>query len=173
MVDGHQPLTDSQWQVIVCLLPIHRKRRHCLRQVLDAMGYICRTGCQWRCLPACFPPWPVVYYYFRRWQADGPLARLNQATARTGWHKVADRPHHWPWSMRKVSSWHRACVSSGGWMPTNASTAASVKCAATRVGVSGKRPYTPPTGTIAGRLTSYCLRVQPCDRLGQVGCVLC
>lgn len=82
MVECHQPLTDSQWQVIALLLPIHRKRRHCLRQVLDAMRYICRTGCQWRCLPACFPPWPAVYYYFRRWQVDGTLARLNQASNR-------------------------------------------------------------------------------------------
>lgn len=82
MVDCPQPLTDSQWQGIVVLLPIHRKRRHCLRQVLDAMRYSCRTGCQGRCLPACFPPWPAVYYYFRRWQADGPLARLKQASNR-------------------------------------------------------------------------------------------
>lgn len=79
MVDAHQPLPDSQWQVIALLLPIQRKRRHCLRQVVDALRYICRTGCQWRNLPVCFPPWSAVYYYFRRWQLTGLWQRLNEA----------------------------------------------------------------------------------------------
>ena len=79
MVDGYQPLTDSQWQVMALLLPLGRKRRHCLRQLLDAMRYICRTGCQWRSLPGCFPPWSAVYYYFRRWQLTGLWQRLNEA----------------------------------------------------------------------------------------------
>lgn len=79
MVERHQPLTDSQWQVIALLLPLQRKRRHCLRQVLDALRYICRTGCQWRNLPACFPPWSAVYYYFRRWQLTGLWQQLTDA----------------------------------------------------------------------------------------------
>ena len=78
MVDGYQPLTDSQWQVIAWLLPLHRKRRHCLRHTVDALRYICRTGCQWRSLPACFPPWSAVYYYFQRWQLSGLWQRLNE-----------------------------------------------------------------------------------------------
>lgn len=79
MVDGYQPLTDPQWQVIAPLLPLQRKRRLCLRQVVDALRYVCRTGCQWRSLPAGFPPWPAVYYYFARWQTDGTFQRLNEA----------------------------------------------------------------------------------------------
>lgn len=79
MVDGHQPLTDSQWQVIAPLLPIQRKRRHCLRLIVDAMRYICRTGCQWRCLPSSFAPWSAVYYYFRRWQLNGLWQTLTDA----------------------------------------------------------------------------------------------
>lgn len=79
MVDGYQPLTDSQWQVIAPLLPLQRKRRLCLRHVVDALRYVCRTGCQWRSLPAYFPPWSAVYYYFARWQADGTFQRLNEA----------------------------------------------------------------------------------------------
>lgn len=77
MVDGYQPLTDSQWQVIRWLLPVQRKRRLCLRQVFNALLYVCRTGCQWRCLPTSFPPWPAVYYYFYRWQHQGRLQHLN------------------------------------------------------------------------------------------------
>lgn len=79
MVDGPQPLTDSQWHIILHLLPVHRIRRHCLRQVLDAMRYTCRTGWQWRNLPTGFPPWLAVYYYGRRWQLRGRWQRLNEA----------------------------------------------------------------------------------------------
>lgn len=82
MVECFQPLTDSQWQVMEPLLPTQRKRRHSLRQILDAMLYICRTGCQRRNLPTCFPPWPAVYYYFARWRAAGTFERLSQASNR-------------------------------------------------------------------------------------------
>lgn len=50
--------------------------------MLDTMRYICRTSCQWRNLPACFPPWPAVYYYFARWRANVTFERLNQASNR-------------------------------------------------------------------------------------------
>ncbi|GAA4383102.1 hypothetical protein GCM10023186_23970 [Hymenobacter koreensis] len=56
-----------------------RKRRLCLRQVVNALRYICRTGCRWRGLPAGFPTWTAVHYYYRRWQQDGTLPRLNRA----------------------------------------------------------------------------------------------
>ena len=79
MVASHQPLTDWQWQVIAPLLPVHGKRRHCLRLIVDALRYSCRTGCQWRCLPSSFAPWPAVYYYFRRWQLSGRWQALTDA----------------------------------------------------------------------------------------------
>ncbi|WP_460677756.1 transposase, partial [Hymenobacter coalescens] len=62
MVDGYQPLTDAQWQGMRPWLPVQRKRRLCLRQVVNALLYVCRTGCQWRSLPATFPKWTAVYY---------------------------------------------------------------------------------------------------------------
>ena len=79
MVECYQPLTDSPWQGITPWLPLQRKRRLSLRAVVDALHYVCRSGCQWRCLPAAFPLWSAVYHYFRRWQQDGTLQRLNQA----------------------------------------------------------------------------------------------
>jgi transposase len=82
MVDGYQPLTDSQWQVIAPLLPVHGNRRLCLRQVVDAVRYLCRTGCQWRSLPSSFPAWTAVYYYFRRWQQLQLWQALNEAVNR-------------------------------------------------------------------------------------------
>ena len=79
MVDCHQPLTDSQWQIIAPLLPVHRKRRHCLRLMVDDLRYICGTGCQWHCLPGSFAPWAAVYYYFRCWQRNGLWQTLTDA----------------------------------------------------------------------------------------------
>jgi len=82
MVVGYQPLTDSEWLIMSTHLNLRRRRRHALKQVLDAVRYAYRTGCQWRCLPASFTPWPSVYYYFSRWQADGTWERLSQARNR-------------------------------------------------------------------------------------------
>jgi transposase len=50
---------------------------HSLRQVVNAILYVGRTGCPWRYLPAGYPPWPTVYGYFARWRDDGTLARLH------------------------------------------------------------------------------------------------
>lgn len=38
---------------------------------MDAIFYVAATGCQWRALPADFPPWSTVYNFFATWQADG------------------------------------------------------------------------------------------------------
>lgn len=35
---------------------------------MDGILYVLRTGCAWRYLPADFPPWQTVYWYFRRWE---------------------------------------------------------------------------------------------------------
>jgi transposase len=48
-----------------------------LRQVINAILYSLKTGCQWRQLPREFPAWTAVYYYFRRWSSDGTWARLH------------------------------------------------------------------------------------------------
>jgi transposase len=47
------------------------------RDIVDAIQYIARTGCQWRALPADFPPWEIVYHYFRAWNRDGTLTRMH------------------------------------------------------------------------------------------------
>jgi len=38
------------------------------RDVVDAILYVVRAGCAWRALPADFPPWQTVYWYFNRWE---------------------------------------------------------------------------------------------------------
>ncbi len=54
-----------------------RPREVSLRQVVNAILYVLKTGCQWRQLPREFPAWSAVYYYFRRWSLDGTWERLH------------------------------------------------------------------------------------------------
>jgi putative transposase len=50
---------------------------HGLREILDAVFYVLKSGCPWRWLPRDFPPWKTVYDWFRRWRIDGTWERLN------------------------------------------------------------------------------------------------
>lgn len=63
-------LTDQEWLTIEPLLPrparTGRKRRVDLREVLNAIRYLARTGCGWRMLPHDFPRWKMVYWWFQR-----------------------------------------------------------------------------------------------------------
>jgi putative transposase len=57
-----------------------RPRIHSTREILDAIFYVLRSGCQWRLLPHDFPSrWPTVYYYFRAWRIDGTWESINRA----------------------------------------------------------------------------------------------
>src|SRR5688572_29466153 len=50
-----------------------------LREVVNAILYIVRTGSQWKNLPHDFPKWRSVYYHYRKWYLDGTWQRLNEA----------------------------------------------------------------------------------------------
>jgi putative transposase len=73
-------LSDKQWQKVRQLLPPRAKRgRKPLdrRSVLNAILYVNRTGCQWRCLPKSFPNWKSVYTIFWRWREAGVWQRIH------------------------------------------------------------------------------------------------
>ena len=73
-------LTDAQWLIISDLLPVTRKRKSNLRDILDAIFYINRTGIQWRNLnvkDSLFPDWRLVYYYFRIWTKSGLISSIS------------------------------------------------------------------------------------------------
>lgn len=73
-------ITDDQWQVVKPLLPhAERKRKHSLREILNALFYQTRAGGAWRLLPHDFPPWESVYGFFNRWSKDGTLARIHDS----------------------------------------------------------------------------------------------
>ena len=76
-------LTDEQWEVVRRLLPKPSKRgapqRVSRRCLVNAIFYICRTGCQWRQLPHDFPPWGTVSAQYHHWRTDGTWAKLHDA----------------------------------------------------------------------------------------------
>jgi putative transposase len=68
-------LTDAEWQLIDYCFPKPskkgRRRKHPLRELVNAVFYLVKTGCQWRNLPKDFAPWRTVYHYFRLWKRNG------------------------------------------------------------------------------------------------------
>lgn len=80
-------LTDAQWAIIEPLLPPSgsgtssggRPVAVDKRDIINAILYLNRTGCQWRMLPRDFPNWKTVHWYFSRYTNDGTWRRINEA----------------------------------------------------------------------------------------------
>ncbi|MDP9478742.1 MAG: IS5 family transposase [Actinomycetota bacterium] len=76
-------LSDEEWSYVEPHLPTPqapgRPRVHTLREILNAVFYVVRSGCAWRLLPREFPPWKTVHHYFRTWRIDGTWKRLHGA----------------------------------------------------------------------------------------------
>src|SRR5215204_649675 len=76
-------LCDAEWAYLEAHLPSSqpygRPRLHSPREILNAIFYIVRSGCAWRLLPHDFPPWRIVYHYFRHFRLDGTWERLHAA----------------------------------------------------------------------------------------------
>src|SRR5919199_1138336 len=76
-------LFDAEWTWLEPHLPAPkasgRPRIYPLRDILNAIFYVVRSGCSWRLLPHDFPPWRSVYYYFRQFRLDGTWARVHAA----------------------------------------------------------------------------------------------
>jgi transposase len=68
-------LSDDQWGLVADLFDPPGRRgapaRIDRRQMVDAMLFLARTGCQWRYLPERYPPWGAVWQQWRRWRANG------------------------------------------------------------------------------------------------------
>ena len=75
-------LTDAQWATIEPLIPIKktgRPRQVDMREVLNAIFYIDRAGCQWDMLPHDLPAKSTVYDYFAHWRDDGTWDRIKDS----------------------------------------------------------------------------------------------
>src|SRR5438552_17170155 len=76
-------LTDAEFERLNPLLPhpkgIGRPRLHPVREILNAIFYVVRSGCAWRLLPHEFPAWQTAYHYFRLWRLDGTWEHVTTA----------------------------------------------------------------------------------------------
>jgi putative transposase len=93
----HYPsdVTDAQWALIEPHVPAStggRPRKTDMRDVVDAILYILRTGCQWRYLPIDFPPKSTVWRYFDRWRHDGTLDLIHDRLRRKV--RTMEKPYH-------------------------------------------------------------------------------
>lgn len=80
MQDRQTVLTDSDWKYIKPIVDNGRKRKTCLRMVVDAIRYITRTGTQWRNIYSLYRAHlPIIQYYFYRWRAEGTWGRVLSA----------------------------------------------------------------------------------------------
>src|SRR6516162_11328546 len=88
-------ITDAQWALIELHLPVSsggRPRKTDLRDVIDAIFYLLRTGCQWRYLPKDFPPKSTVWRYFDRWRHDGTLDTIHDLLRTKV--RTLEKPYH-------------------------------------------------------------------------------
>jgi putative transposase len=76
-------LTDIQWAIVEPLIPPAksggRPREVDMREVVNAILYLNRSGCQWDMLPHDLPPKSDVYFYFARWRDDGTWQAIVDA----------------------------------------------------------------------------------------------
>ena len=76
-------LTDSQWEKLQEFIPAPKEgpqeSKYERREIVNAMLYQKRTGCQWRFLPHDLPPWSSVKKYYYQWQGDGTFERALDA----------------------------------------------------------------------------------------------
>jgi transposase len=76
-------LTDLQWHNIAHLFERPRRgqggrpRTYELREVVNALFYLARSGCAWRMLPHDLPPWGLVRYYFYTWRDAGLIEQIH------------------------------------------------------------------------------------------------
>src|SRR5260221_1987737 len=76
-------LTEKEWAILEPLIPPAKPGGHPrttdMREVINAILYLDRTGSQWRALPHEFPPWSTVWSYFRTWRTNGTWKRMHTA----------------------------------------------------------------------------------------------
>jgi transposase len=79
-------LSDAEWLLLSPLIPKAKpgghKEVHAKREIVNAMLYLLRSGCQWRMLPHDFPPWQSIYNYYLEWRDNGLWDRIAYSGAK-------------------------------------------------------------------------------------------
>lgn len=84
MIKYPSDLTDEQWKIIEPFVEykggtVGRPREINTRDVVDAILYVNKTGCQWCYLPKKIPHWKAVHKYFSLWRDKGIWQKMNDA----------------------------------------------------------------------------------------------
>jgi len=75
-------LTDKQWSLIEPIFKSNKGRHfveHSKRDLINAVLYLVKTGCQWRLLPKDFPPHDTVWSFYRRAVKSGKWEKAMDA----------------------------------------------------------------------------------------------
>jgi putative transposase len=76
-------LTDAQWEIIEMFMPaqkpLGRDIEVDLREVMNAILYVNRAGCQWDMLPHDFPNYKTVNWYYNLWRREGRWDQMMDA----------------------------------------------------------------------------------------------
>ena len=78
-------LSDEEWEILKQILmeldpyTRGRPRKSEQREILNAIFYLNKTGCQWRYLPKDFPSYKLVNYYYNEWTDNRLLEKINTA----------------------------------------------------------------------------------------------
>ena len=86
-------LSDARWTLIEPILAAWRAARseaglglskpvHDLREIVNAILYVNRTGIAWEYLPHDFPPYKTVYDYYAKWEVDGTTEAIHDMLRR-------------------------------------------------------------------------------------------
>ena len=71
-------ITDKQWEMIKGYFPRGNKSKYDKREMVNAVLYLVKTGCQWRNLPKDFPNWKSVSMFFYRAQRKGIWEKVQR-----------------------------------------------------------------------------------------------
>ncbi|MCK7576379.1 MAG: transposase [Chromatiales bacterium] len=78
-------ISDEEWEIVKKFFEelepytTGRPRSSDLREILNAIFYLNKTGCPWRYLPNDFPSYKLVNYYYNKWTDNKLLEKLNTA----------------------------------------------------------------------------------------------
>jgi transposase len=76
-------VTDEEWRVTEPHLPMAsttgRPRAWPMREIINGIFYVIRSGCPWRLLPSDLPPWSMIYRWFAMFRDEGHFEKINHA----------------------------------------------------------------------------------------------
>ena len=74
-------LSDAQWEELAPLIPLAKPGGHPrtvdMREIINGILYVLRSGCTWRMMPHDLPPWSTAWGHFRKWRKDGTWERIH------------------------------------------------------------------------------------------------